>query len=196
MSNNILVFDLDGTIANTEHYHWMAYNEVLKPFDVHLANSDIKRYIGKNDQQIHNGICKDYNISYDMNKYVTMKIDKFIELAKKYDLQPFDNIKEIIDNSYEDKYILTSQNPKIVNFLLEKWNMKDKFVDIISLNNSDKTKLEILNSFKAQGKNITTYEDTPKIIRQFRDNGYNCFAVINEFNKDELKNDPQCILTD
>lgn len=186
--NNVLVFDLDGTIANTEKYHWKAHNKVLSAYGIKLNENDIKKYIGKNDIQIYSSISKDFGVDINLDEIINNKVDTFIDMAKKYDIKPFPEIEKIIRSSKNAKYLLTSQNPKIVNFLLEKWDMSNLFSEIISLANTNKTKLECLRELPYSKSFIISFEDSPTIIKEFRDNGYCCVAVINEYNRDELIN--------
>lgn len=46
-NKKIMIFDLDGTIADTETFHWKAYNQLLKnKFNIELSMDNISKYIG------------------------------------------------------------------------------------------------------------------------------------------------------
>lgn len=192
-TNDILIFDLDGTIANTEKYHWIAHNQVVAKFGIHFDDDDIRRYVGRNDMQIYDMICTDYNLDIDKNAAIQAKIDAFIKLAKKHNLHPYENILKIIQNSPLDKYILTSQNLTILNFLVDRWDIRKYFKKIISIDKTDKTKLQIVNELANNGYNLTIYEDSPRIIFELNNAGYNCIAILGPFNRGELNKYPNFI---
>ncbi|MCQ2751554.1 MAG: HAD family hydrolase [Coriobacteriales bacterium] len=192
-ANDILIFDLDGTIANTEKYHWIAHNQVVDKFEIHFDDDDVRRYVGRNDMQIYDMICADYNLDIDKDKAIQEKIDAFIALAKQHNLQPYKNILEIIQTSTLDKYILTSQNSTILNFLIDKWNLRQYFKKIISIDKTNLSKLDVIKNFAQQNFRPTIYEDSPRVIFELNDAGYDCIAVLGPFNRDELKDYPNWI---
>jgi len=180
---DLQIFDLDGTIANTEKYHWMAHNIVVSDFGIQLTDEDIKKYIGHNDKQIYSMICEDFNVDIDIDKAIEHKVDTFIRLAGEYNIKPFTPIKNIIENTKNRKVILSSQNERIINELLKLWGYEEKFEDIISLSQTKKTKLEVIQE-KYGSYKVVVFEDTFRIIEELRDNGIRCIAVRNDYNKD------------
>ena len=67
-NKRIAIFDLDGIIADTERFHWMAHAEVLKEYDVVLTEELIEKYIGYNDDQIFGMVEEDFGVKIDKKK--------------------------------------------------------------------------------------------------------------------------------
>ena len=75
-----LFFDFDGTLADTERFHSMARNSVLKKYGVRVW--DWNRYIGKTDIEIFTEINKKFRIGYDILAVVEEKIKLSKELEE------------------------------------------------------------------------------------------------------------------
>ncbi len=69
------------------------------------------------------------------------------------------------------------------------------FKEVISLAATNKTKLQCLKDLPHSKDSIISFEDTPRIVEEFRENGYRCVAIVNEFNKDKFINDKHSINT-
>lgn len=79
-NKKIMIFDLDGTIADTETFHWKAYNQLLKnKFNIELSMDNISRYIGNAEINIYSMIKKDYNIDFDDQEFLNERL-KFTNL--------------------------------------------------------------------------------------------------------------------
>lgn len=128
VNKKVAIFDLDGTIADTESLHWEAYNELLEPYGVTLQKEQIQKYIGHSEVQIYKMIQEDFNIHFDEERFFKDRINKFLELVQKKNLKPFPFIIEFL-KKYKDScsfMIVTSQIPTVVNNLLSFWNL-DKY---------------------------------------------------------------------
>ena len=194
-ADSVLVFDLDGTIADTEKFHWMAHNEVLKEYGINLSDSDILKYIGNSDEKIYQMICEDYDVHIDIPKAIRSKVLHFIDLSERYNIQPYNEIKEYLFSKNEVKILLTAQRLEIVEVLLRSWQIRELFSDIISLSNNKKTKKEALETLGYDKTKIVMFEDTPRIIEDIRNSGYKCVAIVNNYNKNILDNDMFSIST-
>lgn len=123
----VFIFDFDGTIADTEIYHWKAYNEALAKYNVVLNENNIKKYIGHSEIEIYSMIKKDFSIEFDNELFFNNRIKIFLELVEKDNLKPFKIIDDIV-NKYDDKIfvLITSQNPHVVNKMFSLWKY-DKY---------------------------------------------------------------------
>jgi beta-phosphoglucomutase-like phosphatase (HAD superfamily)/D-arabinose 5-phosphate isomerase GutQ/choline kinase len=124
---DLFIFDLDGTLINTEKLHWMAYNKAFKFYniDINLTFNEYCKYAHQDDISMKNLVSNYTDISY--SKIYSTKKDLFLELL--------DNSLEFIDGAYE-----------FLNFLFE----NNKLTCIVT--HSDKnvlekvlSKLDILN---------------------------------------------------
>ncbi len=109
----LFIFDLDGTIADTETLHWEAYNKLLERiYGIVLSNEDISRYIGNTEVKIYRMIERDYNISIDTETFLRERIKEYLTLVREKNLQPFDWVKDFkVAYPNAPVMLLTSQIP-------------------------------------------------------------------------------------
>lgn len=60
---NAILFDLDGTLLDTEGYQYLGWVKPLENIGISLTKQDYLRYAGKNGAQIEKEIYKDYNLN-------------------------------------------------------------------------------------------------------------------------------------
>lgn len=75
-----LIFDLDGTLADTMPLHLEAWNEVGKPYGLQLSQEDHLRYAGMPTLHITELLAKQNGISLDARKFVEAKEILFSEV--------------------------------------------------------------------------------------------------------------------
>ena len=182
----IAVFDLDGTIADTEYLHWMAHEELLKEWGVTLSRENILKYIGNNEYKIFAMMEKDFNISIDKEKAKKKRLDIFRELVTKYNILPFKKILKIIKNFKGKKIILSSQSQDIIEELLKIWEIYKYFDEIISLENSMQDKSEIIMQIGCS-KDIVWFEDSVLTIKKNKSKGYDIVGVKNRYNQEIIE---------
>ena len=182
----IAVFDLDGTIADTEYLHWMAHEELLKEWGVTLSRENILKYIGNNEYKIFAMMEKDFNISIDKEKAKKKRLDIFRELVTKYNILPFKKILKIIKNFKGKKIILSSQSQDIIEELLKIWEIYKYFDEIISLENSMQDKSEIIMQIGCS-KDIVWFEDSVLTIKKSKSKGYDIVGVKNRYNQEIIE---------
>jgi len=131
-----LIFDLDGTIADTETSHWEAYNELLKPFNIHLDDSAIRKYIGNSEVNIYKQIKQDYGINFDDDIFFDLRTKVFFQLIENKKLKPFHFISDCLSVYKQKKlFILSSQRYEVIIQLLNYWDYNKTFNKIISVAN-------------------------------------------------------------
>ena len=178
----ICVFDLDGTIADTEKFHWVAHKELLKKMNVNLNDEDIQKYIGHNDYQIFEMIEKDFGVIIDKEKMKQKRLAIFRDLVKQYNLLPHEEVIYTIKNFKGKKIILSSQNEFTIKKLLLDWGILEYFEKIISLEFTRESKIEIIPKM-GPANDIVWFEDNPKIINEGKYHGYTMVGVRHYYNK-------------
>lgn len=172
----IHVFDFDGTIANTEPLHWKTHQQLLSDYGVTLTEQHIQSYIGKNDFQIFSAMEKDFNIPLgDKKELKEKRLKLFLDLIHKVNLKPFPNIVTDIKEN-EENYILSSQAKFVVEQLLSEWNLLKYFKSIISLENSNQSKLDVIRTI-GKKENIVWYEDNIPLVNKAQRLGYSMVLV-------------------
>lgn len=176
MEKLVHVFDFDGTIANTEPLHWKAHQQLLSDYGVTLTEQHIQSYIGKNDFQIFSAMEKDFNIDLgDKKELKEKRLKLFLDLVHETNLKPFDKIAADIKRDTEN-YILSCQAKFVIEQLLSEWSLLKYFKSIISLENSNESKLDAIRSIEKK-ENIVWFEDNIPLVNKAQRLGYNMVLV-------------------
>jgi beta-phosphoglucomutase len=163
-SSKVLVFDFDGTIANTEPLHWEAYKLCLKEIGVQLQPADISRYIGNSELMIYNFIKHDFSVDFNNDEFFTKRLHYFYKLVDDTELKPFPSLINIMEQySINSKLILSSQALSVISYLLKKWRIEEWFSRIISAPHESRTKEDILANFseysQCENKDVVFFDD-------------------------------------
>ena len=128
-----ILFDFDGTIANTEPLHYKTWKETLKDYGVETDPKFYKQHIsGRTNPAIIQNLLPQLSPT-EAEKVANEKEAKFREMA--VSLQPLtgllDFIKWIKYNKLQ-KAIVTNSPPENAKFLLGFLSLKDTFPLLIS----------------------------------------------------------------
>lgn len=185
----VAVFDLDGTLIDSEPLHFKAHNEVLKEgWGIELSETDILKYIGFNEVKICHMFEEEYNIEIDADDYAKKRVGKYIEMSS--GIEPYSFMKEFFENYNIKPFLLTSQKEMVYKPMFTRWGWDEIFPEEnrISLQNNNKTKQEVYEDFinKFGKENIIIFEDAIGTLRSARELGLDHVAVMQHFNKNLL----------
>ncbi|MBP7807541.1 HAD family phosphatase [Candidatus Saccharibacteria bacterium] len=70
MSNDTtaVIFDMDGVLVDSVPYNWQAVNEVLARYGIHIADQDLRKYIGRSFRSILNELSADNGLSLEYDE--------------------------------------------------------------------------------------------------------------------------------
>ena len=200
------IFDLDGTIADTETLHWEAYNVLLKEYGVHLTNEHIQRYIGNSEISIYKMIKSDFSIDFNDEDFISRRIEIYLELVAEKNLRPFPFIYDILKSSNAKNAIVTSQIPPVVKRLLTLWGLDEYFPEErrFCCHDGRYKKSEIYKNISEHlGFNCTLdpyevvlFEDSMHYLREGQRQGFTTVGVEHQFNRNLLKNCDAVMSTD
>lgn len=165
-----VLFDMDGTIVNTEFLHAHALAKVLDQLKIEIDPDYLeKHYFGLSDLQVYQGL--------KVNK---IKLEEFIHLKNQYFIQ---ELKETSPNSYaptpmrdflEDlsfhgykMALVTNSEPETTHAILDALSYKKYFSQIVTCKDTHSPKphpapyllgLSLLNS---QKERCLIFEDSP-----------------------------------
>lgn len=196
---DLFIFDLDGTIADTETLHWEAYNVLLqRKYKIKLKEQDIKRYIGNSEISIYKMIERDYHININDQEFLKERLKIYMQLVEERNLQPFKWVQDFQDMiEGRPVLLLTSQVPEVVDTLLSHWHL-DKLIPKewrISAHNGRITKGEVFaNPFDyipddivIEHRNVVVFEDSEHIANLASSFGHTVIGIAHQYNKDTLK---------
>ena len=192
------IFDLDGTIADTETLHWEAYNLLLKDYGVHLSNKHIQKYIGNSEMHIYQMIKADFSIDFNEEEFIQKRIEIYLDLVTQKNLLPYPFIKDILDNSKARNAIVTSQIPPVVEKLLSLWGLDQYFPREYRFccHNGIYNKRDIYKNISTHlgfshtlsPNEIVLFEDSQHYLTEGQRLGFATVGVEHRYNKNLLKN--------
>ena len=193
----ILLFDLDGTMADTEPLHWMAYNALLKAYGVFLTPENIRNYIGHSEKAIYDMIKRDFGTELDYKKFAEERLSKYLELVEETNLMPRAFMDGILSSFEGAKGIVSSQMPHIVKALLRRWRYEKFFPEssIFCCHDGKYTKKGIYeNVFSVFGTEpcsmdkVVLFEDSAHYINEAKKLGMTVIGIEHIYNKGTLLN--------
>lgn len=119
------VFDFDGTLADTERLHWEAHNQILKAeYGIEVDHEHILSYLGKPEEVFLSEIERDYNIVIEnKEKYSKKRAKAAIKLLLTQS-EPFQFIKEVLEDTFGIRlFLVSAQNKNVAFKVLRKWNL-------------------------------------------------------------------------
>jgi len=189
-SKKMWLFDFDGTIANTEPLQLKAYNECLKDLNVFLTDDDFARYVGKQELQIYKLIKSDFNIIFDDNRFLSERTDAYLRLVKTENLTPYPYFMELLKNKDVQFNILTSNRLNVINSILDTWDMRNSFNQVISAATNGIDKSDVINDidgyFGFKSDEIAIFEDANTYLRVAQQNNILAIGIQNTYNYNRL----------
>ena len=197
------IFDLDGTIADTERIHWEAHNMVLKKrFGIEVDLPHIYSYLGTPESVFLKQIEKDYNI--DIGGPKGKGYDKYIKernkVAEKLILKtakPFPFMTELLEGTFGISiFLVSAQNRSLIHKMLGSWELLGTFTDVNTfIVEGDKTKpyyydfifTKILKNAKPE--EVVLFEDVNKYLEEGKKRGFVTVGINNGFGKEEVVSD-------
>lgn len=188
-----LLFDFDGTIANTEKLQLEAYNILMKKYGISIGNEKWLSYIGNSENIIYEMMKEEFGINFDNEELMKERLGIYLDLVNKTKLKPFPFFMQILDKYSDKKYfILTSNREDVVKNMLTNWNILNKFEKIISIASKEYSKREILENtekhLKLNKSEIVYFEDMDRNLNIAKELNIVTIGVEHEFNKNKLKN--------
>jgi len=168
-----IIFDLDGTLANTDPMHYQIWEELLKNYDMEIDLPFYNKHIsGGTNEAILNELLPQLS-EKEVTELAYYKEAKFREIA--LNLQPLngllDFLKWIEDNQLK-KGVVTNAPPENVEFMLEKaLKLADRFNPVIlagvmTAAKPDPASYQLcLRELGVGAKEAIVFEDSPNGIK-------------------------------
>ncbi len=84
-----IIFDLDGTVTNSELLHRQAFNILLKKYNVSITKKQWQTiFVGAGSRFIAQWHIRKYKLPEDLDDFVDQRRRKYQELLKKHPLKP------------------------------------------------------------------------------------------------------------
>lgn len=136
------IFDLDGTLVDTDDIYVKVWNDIMKKYNLFIDNGFFKYFIqGKNDFLFLKNIFPSIN-DKEIDEIRILKDELFINYLKDYDKDIMvDGAKNFIENNKNRRMgIVTSCNKTAAKFILEKTNLQEYMQFLIASDDCNKHK--------------------------------------------------------
>ena len=181
----MLIFDFDGTIADTEDWHWFSWNDILKDYGVFLGSDDIKKYLSNNDLKIIEMIEKDFSINItDKEKFKNDRLRIFIEnyLPK---AAPYPYFVEIYNTTdVANICVVSNQRYDVIDRFFEIHGFKN--IKIYSASSLNISKRELIKDIVSEYKDVSIYEDSNDYLKFGKSLGCKTFGIEHGYNRSTL----------
>jgi beta-phosphoglucomutase-like phosphatase (HAD superfamily) len=132
----LVAFDFDGVIANTEPLHAASYQRLLAERGIDFQVSDFVEYVGQRDDAIYRQLSERFGILLDEETAGARRRELFIDSAVGSGLRPYPFVVPILDLIREkgrEAIVVSSQVAYVVEYLLRWWKLWDNFRDVFTV---------------------------------------------------------------
>lgn len=185
---------MDGVLIDSVKYNWQAMNEVLAQYGIHIADDQLRKYIGQSLITQVEQISSEYGVELD---YATIR-DSVAPIKQKLleNIQPKEGVVELLKVLRENEILIavgTSSNRSDTEQKLTQAGIIDYFDVLVTEDDVTTHKpdpavyLMAAEKLHTQPSNCVVFEDAPSGILAAKRAGMVCIAVQTPFtNNDDL----------
>ena len=189
-----ILFDMDGTLVNTEPLHEEAWHDTLVHLNLKLPPDWFHRYTGSTDRILVNDMAKQYNLNLNVDELLNEKKNRFLEMAKTRS-QAFDGVNEGLSN-LQEKYeiaLVTSSARQEAKLVLDATSLIPFFKTIVTFDDVEKHKPDpepyskAVRFFGLDPKECIAIEDSVSGSRSAKASGCFTLGVLNSVKAEKLR---------
>lgn len=92
-----IIFDMDGTLFDSERLHFWAYQSVLEQHGVKFTEEQYNHFTGMTDLLIANAVIERYGLSVLPDALISMKEQAFFRMLEQCDVKLLPGVVETLD---------------------------------------------------------------------------------------------------
>lgn len=187
-----VVFDLDGTLTDTEGLQYLGWVEVLKPYGVTFTKEDYFGYAGRQRIKIDAALCKKYKLNIPSGTLARAKeqlLDEWFSTKKlplmegaleMIKLLPKKGIKiAVLSNCRRQKLLLKLRRSGLERY----FKIRVSLDDVARAKPHPDLFLYACKKLGLKPGQCLAFEDTQAGVESAKAAGLTCFAVPNEYTK-------------
>jgi beta-phosphoglucomutase len=190
------IFDMDGTLTDSEPLHFLAAKMVLQEFDIEISESDFHKTVGMADDEIWRFLIKNYRLKADIDDLLRRKDRHYLEIIERGLVRTAGLLKFLDVLKADDirMAVVSSANRLSVDATLKQLEIYDYFDITISADDVTEKKpspepyLLCLKNLGLGAEDCIVFEDSPAGVKSAKAAGMRCVALLSYFKKQALKN--------
>ena len=163
-----ILFDLDGTIANTDPIHFAVWQDILTQYNINIDRAFYQTHIsGKTNSQIADNILSQLSSEEKWQLSIDKEV-RYRQLAKILHPMPgLDKILKFIAKAALKKAVVTNAPQENARYMLENLGLTEVFPIVIMAKDAPPGKPHpapyqlALNYLGVESKNAIAFEDSP-----------------------------------
>jgi HAD superfamily hydrolase (TIGR01509 family) len=132
----IVIFDLDGVIIDSEPVHFKLERQMFEELEIAVPFEEHNRYVGMSSENMWTTILNKHNLSFHPAELVQKKHSLYIDyLLNEKNLHPISGVSELIKELYKNnfKLLIASSSPaEVINAVLKKFDLSNYFIAAVS----------------------------------------------------------------
>ncbi len=185
------IFDLDGTLANTEKLHYRAWEKTLLNNGLsEFTFTTFLNYVGTSNEKVASDYTDTGRIDRSVKELVLEKQAIYMELIPEIQLCP--GVREVL-SLFQDKMVMavaSSSHRREVMAILEIHDLVGFFTQVIGGDMVERKKpdpeiyLKVQSLLKLSGKECVAFEDSSHGLNAAKNAGMYGVAIPNEFTRE------------
>jgi len=178
------LFDMDGVLIDSVKYHWLAMNEVLADYGIHIVDENLRKYIGQPLYSQVKQLSEEYEKKLNYDEFVTRTTARKQELLANIEAKEgVVALLELFKTNSIPMAVATSNTRAETERRLEVAGIRDYFSALITEDDVAEHKpdptvyLTAAQAVNAPPENCIVFEDAPAGIEAAKRAGMRCIAV-------------------
>lgn len=188
------IMDFDGTIADTEPLNFLVIKDLIAREGEVFTEDVFQKIVGKTAFEYMDTLNQIYGTNIKVEDVIGDYVDLFRQKAREVDLPHFAYIDKLLAQYGDRKIVVVSnQFSDILDTMLSRWGIRDKFSRIIScpVDNIKKQTLydDTVKYLGAAQNECALFEDAQRYIDYGKSVGFVTIGVENKYNKNKISAD-------